>query len=730
MKGLLHSGLSLGTSRIALVGAIICASALGSAGAWAQEAGAAAAETADSAVGEIIVTAQRRSENIQKVPIAITAADAETLERANVNSVSDLGTLAPSLNFIAEAAFSQPRLRGIGTPSNGPGIESAVALYIDGVYQAAMVGGNANFNNIKAVEVINGPQGTLFGRNATGGLIHIRTLDPSYDFGGNVSLGYGNYDTFTASGYVTGGLSKTVAMDVAIDYSRQADGYGVNLLDGREVDKTKSIFTRSKIVFEPSDSAKFTLSGNYGHIDFDPLAAPAPGSEPFGGKLPGLNPHQFATTQASDGFVEQYGGSLTGDIDLGGVNLLSITAYQATNSSTLFGDLTDNIALASNIRITEPHRQFSQELQFSSPAGGDFTWTAGLYFFRETAKYDPVNLFGPLYELGGVSDIRIFTNTKTTSYSAYAQGTYAIAEDTRLTAGFRYTIDKRSTDILQEVDIIGFGTITDQTVGKKTFRAPTWRISLDHNFTPDVLGYVSYNRGFKSGGFNPAQFPAQSFEPEKLDAYEVGLKTQFADRRVRFNVAGFFYKYNQIQTQSFPNEILLISNGAKAELYGVDLDFNAAVTDNFQLSAGLSLLQAEFTDFPNASLTIPQPGGGNAYSTIDATGFRLPQAPKAIFNAGANYTIPTNSGDFEISANYTYNDGWYPESDNRLRQKSYSVVNGQVRWSSPDDKFEIIVWGKNLFDEDYALTLFSQGSGDLIHWAPPRTYGVTVKAKF
>ena len=714
--------------------------------------GASASTSAEVGVGDIVVTAQRRSENLQKVPIAVTAVDATTLQRANVSNISELNILAPSLNFLAEGAWSQPTLRGIGTAATGPGIENAVATYIDGVYQAAMIGGASDFNSVKAVEVINGPQGTLFGRNATGGLIQIRTVDPSHDFHGSLAAGYGNYQTVSASGYVTGGLTSTLAADLAVDFGDQANGYRRDILLKQDIQKNQKLFVRSKLLFTPSEDVRFTLAGNYGRVEFDPRFFNYPGSIPLGGLYPGVDKRHAASPYRSRGLVKQYGATLTGEIDLHPLKLLSITAYQHTDATNVFGTTLTNPLTTRNLILIEPHRQFSQGFQLSSPSSGKFTWTAGIYYFHEKSGYDPVRLYGPLYSLdpnpmNQATDIFYNTVNKTDSYAAYVQGTYHIGSATRLTGGFRYTYEKRRISIDSSIFVPTpggpFGPIPTASIRDgKTFKAPSWRISLDHDFAPRILGYVSYNRGFKSGGFNPAQtFNAPngvSYQPEKLDAYEVGLKTQTNDRRLRLNLAAFLYNYSNIQVESFANQILFISNGAKARLYGLDIDADAAVTQNFSVHAGASLLHATFTKYPNADITTPVPydpvtapfGGGNSYSTGSAKGNRVPRAPKAILTVAANYTIPTNSGKFNLNANYNYNSGWNAEADGRLKQKSYSLLGAQISWTAPSGNYELTAWGKNLLDTDYAETIFSQSAYDEIHWAPPRTYGVSGKVKF
>lgn len=692
----------------------------------------AAAEVAEdgAVIEEITVMAQRRNENLQNVPVAVQAFNESALTSAGVSSTSDLVILAPSLTFGAQAGWAQPRLRGVGTIALGPGIENPVATYVDGVYFASMAGGTLDLSNVEAVEVINGPQGTLFGRNATGGLVQIRTKTPSHNFGGHVSATYGNYETFGTQAYVTGGLTDKVAADLAISYRNQGEGYGKNYFTGTEVEKTNNYYIRSKILIAPSDMTKITLAGDYGKEKFMPVLAPAPGTIPTGG-VPYTGP-----ARGVDGYYDpygrttQFGGSATIEHDFGVLKLLSITAYRKTKFHIAFdGALTRDPNLALNIEPVEPHRQFSQELQILSPDGSPITWVFGGYYFDEVAKFDPVLLYGGIFD--PVRLIEEFSTSRTSSGSVYGQATAEILPDTNLTIGARYIIEKRKIAIIENLYLADGTNIAQFTTdGAKTFQKPTWRVSLDHKITEDIMAYVSYNRGFKSGGFNTLIFPAESFAPERLDAYEVGLKTNLFDHSLRVNTAAFYYDYKNIQVASYKTGILDIYNGAAATLYGLDLDVEWAATSRLTLKSGLSLLHATFDDFPDADLTSPTPGGGTTYDVGSAKDNKLPLAPDWTFNIAADYTVPTRYGDVTLNLTYLHNAGWYGEPDNRLSQGAYDVLNGQLGWTSTDELYELRIWAKNITNEDYATTVFSQFNGDVIQYAPPRTFGVTLKRSF
>ena len=713
--------------------AIIC-SALCSAipGLTVAQQASSQASTGEQLQGlaEVVVSAQRREENLQDVPISVTALSADQLQQAHITDVASLSLLAPSINFNQEAGWSEPHLRGIGTSATGPGIENSVALYIDGVYHAAMIGGNADLSDVQDVEVINGPQGTLFGRNATGGLIQIRTKDPSHDFGGQASVGYGNFNTANAGLYVTGGLTDTLAANFSVDGQYQGEGYGRNVTTGEGVALDRHLFARAKLLYTPTDDLRVTLATDYGWVNFRVAANTPPGSIPLGGG-PVLAPQDTIGPVNPQGLINEGGATLTVDYNASIFKILSITAYRiadsftnespesTTNDPTFYGALT----------LDEPHRQFSQELQLSSPNEGALTWTGGAYFFHETAEYNPVHLYGGLFF--PVSDLYYYTRSTTNSYALYGQATYALEPKTHLTAGFRYTDEQRSISVENQVLIPGVGNVGPPTTyGSKRFSSPSWRLSLDHRFTDDVLGYVSYNRGFKSGGWNAAQVPAISYEPEKLDAFEIGVKSSTADHRVQFNASPFYYKYTNMQVESFPNAILLIANGASSKIYGIDMDLNALLTRHWRLHAGTTLLHATFSSYPGADLTTPIPPFGNTYGTEDASGHHIPLAPTAVATLGMDYTIPSPVGEFTLNGNFSHNSGWWAEPDNRLKQPAYELVGAQLSWTPKNGAYEVDLWGKNLTNEAYALAMFTESQGDVIQYAAPRTFGIRVKTTF
>jgi len=700
----------------------------------AQQAESPSAGTA--AVEEVIVTAQRRRERLQDVPISVDAFSGDQLALSGVTSTADLALVTPGLEYGTQAAYGQPYLRGIGTVANGPGVESPVALYVDGVYYGAMIGSVLTLNNIEQIEVDKGPQGTLFGRNATGGLIQVTTRDPTQVFESKLGIGYGNYRTGQTSLFVSGAVSEKLAANLDVHFQNQGDGFGTNAFTRQDVNKTKDFAARSKWVLTASDATSFKLLFDYEHQNFAQAYVPAPATTPLGGAPYTGSPQGLDGYFQPTGKLDQGGASFQLRHDFGGIQFASLTSYRQSRVYEAFdGGLVPDPFFALNLEINEQHQQFTQEFQLLSPTDSRIKWVTGLFLYHADSKSDPLvatsyGLFQPVVAFD------VYSDQKATSAAIYGQATKEILPATNLTVGLRYTTEHRTftgSDVLQ---FSGGATAPGGADDKgQTFNKPTWRISLDHRFTPALMAYASYNRGFKSGGFNDYLVPTSSYSPEVLDAYEIGLKSEAFQQRLQLDTAVFYYDYSNIQAVEYPFGIEIIRNAAKAKLYGLDVDAKARITEGFTLNLGIEALHDEFTSFPDATLSTPVPGGGTVFSRFDAKGNRLGLAPSFTGNIGASLrvphtVVPNSWGGVTLNVTYAYNGGWFAEPDNRLRQPSYSLLSSQVSWAPPRGRFEVTLWGNNLLDRQYTVALASQANGDFAIYAPPRTYGLKLEARF
>jgi len=695
-------------------------------------------------LADIVVTAQKRPEKLQDVPITIEAFDAARLANSGIDTVNDLATVVPGLVYTDVTGYGLPYLRGIGTTATGPGYENPVATYVDGVYYAAQGADAFAFNNIASVEVDKGPQGTLFGRNATGGAIQINTLDPTQAFSGKADVGYANYDTATLRAYVTGGLSANLAANLAVNYADQGSGYGVNLANGAAVDKTDNLGLRSKLLYSFDEDSSLMVILDYNRLAYIPTLAPFPGTTPQFDPPVSSNPRDVYGSPQPYGRNTQYGVSTTLVSDLGFAKFTSTTAFRTTFVDSLFDStLTALPGTLFFIQGDEPHRQASQEFQLASQKGGVLDWVGGAYLFWERSGYNDPTLIGgssfAVPEQGIPSGIVQNLDYKTYSAALYGQSTYHVTSATAVTVGLRYTNEYRNDVFTQTLPDFDSTTVA---AGDRAFNNLSWRLALEHNLSPDTMIYVSDNRGFKSGGYSNGS----PFLPERLDDYELGAKQEWLDRRLRVNAAAFFYDYKNIQTVTYPQGQEDIINGADAHLYGLDLDAQASLTGELKLSAGLELLHSKYESFPDAPISVPiaviAPGSsaygdgfysaGTTYTTRPggAAGNELPKAPKVSGDLSADYTTALSIGKLAANLTYAYEGSYYAEADNRLKQASYGVLNAFVSFGKIDDDLVLKVWGKNLTNKLYAAFIASQTNGDFAEWAPPRTYGVTISKKF
>ncbi|UNK81056.1 TonB-dependent receptor [Sphingopyxis granuli] len=764
--------------------ASILAIALGMAQpAFAQESQAASsgeggsAGTDGSSIADIVVTAQRREQNLQDVPIAVTAIGSEGLANRGVNSVTELNAAVPGLVIAKTSQSVTPFLRGIGNATLTPGNDPSIAVYIDGIYQSAPTSMAFSLNNIERIEVLKGPQGTLFGRNATGGLINIVTRRPQADFSGKVEVGYGNFSTFEGKAYVTGAIASGINADLAVYYRNQSDGWGRNIATPADAGVVaigstnvivpppkysdagfgKEIGLRSSILAELGDNTTFRVAGNFfkSRGDLGLTRHGIAGATLSGdGVTPYVFPGKFwdSATDVSY-FQENELWSVSGEFEheLGDVTFKSISGYLHSDTDVVLPtDSTPQVS-TSNAGASLPTRTFTQELQLlgSTPT---LDWIVGAFYLHSKAGY------GPGYTARGALELNatIHSEQITDSVAGYGQVTFSLTDALRATAGLRYTRDKfkasefvrgERTSTTPAPAWFASGVISNNVPEQRvTQDGWTWRLALDYRVDPDILLYASYNRGFKSGGYNlffmcstvgnigdcPVVNPP--VRPEKLDDYEVGVKADLADNMLRLNLSGFYYKYKDIQVQTVignpPTTVL--TNAASATNYGGEIELVAAPTDGLQINASAALLNAKYDSFQNAIAVVPRtaaPWNNVQLPSFDASGNRLNRAPKFVGTIGFNYDTPVSFGELNMGATLYYNSGFVWDASNRIRQNSYATLNAFIG-ATLDDSVTVRFWANNLFNQKYYSYMNSSSSGDQGSPAAPRTFGVRVGYEF
>ncbi|HZO52741.1 MAG TPA: TonB-dependent receptor [Bryobacteraceae bacterium] len=672
---------------------------------------------------EVIVTAQKREERMQMVPIAITALSADNLLAGGVDTVASLNTRVPGLQYTQQGTQASPRIRGIGTAIAGQGNENAVSTYVDNVYYASPVGSVVSFNNVQQVAVLKGPQGTLFGRNATGGLIQITTREPTQNFLGRASATYGNLDAAGADLYLSGGVMNRLAADIAVHYADQGEGFGHNLYTGRDVNLARDLSLRSKwkAMFDEVTTGTLILDYTNKTSAQPAYRVPYGESAPVVGE-PAFTGGVFDIDRPGDPFsdVEQWGASFQLNHDFDAMRIASISAYRHTNWSADTGGV-----FFLGIHLHSFDEQYSQELQLLSTGSGPLDWVVGTYLFHYVGGYDPTDISQPHLPPFN-SEIAVRSSQRTNSAALYAQGTYHFTPATSATLGIRGTVDDKEARVSTD-GTFGLSSVNEAM----TSRQMTWRAALQHDLSDDVMAYLSYNRGYKSGGFDPTNSSGASFEPEILDAFEVGVKGDWFGNRLRVNPAAYYYDYRDMQLNRFDGAFTQIFNGKSAKVYGLDLDVLAKPTERLALSAGVGLTHARFDDF-QISQTVYVPGTGVIVpGTISADGHHLPTTPDFTANLGADYLLPLPTGSLTFHGEFFHSGRWYADPSNRLSQHPYNVTNASVTWAmDANELYKIMLWGRNLGNAAYAVQIGEQPPIDFIAIAPGRTYGVTVSSEF
>jgi iron complex outermembrane recepter protein len=683
----------------------------------------------------VIVTAQRRSENLQTTPLTVTVASGTELLNEGVADTASLSLAVPGLSYTLSGFSATPFIRGVGTTTSAAGAEASVATYIDGVYLSSPNASLFELNNIDRIEVLKGPQGTLFGRNATGGVIQIITKDPSSTPSADIQVGYANYATSSASFYGTTGLGEGVAMNLTAYGTNQANGWGTDLTTGQPTFTRHDFGGRSKVLWVPAAGTRIIIAVDYNSARNENglgwhVVPPGIG---IGGVT---RYHGFYDTydNPNDSWdVSQTGLSVTAAQDLPVARLINITSWRYVKGAELFDEDATPLEVVAADSLQHA-KTITEELHLLSKDDALFPWISGIYYFHDRSDYDPVSLTGLF--VAPLDGTQIRSALKSESYAAFGQVTPQIATNTHLTLGARITKDERavtgSTLGLAGSEPIPLGTASQSTSWSKV----TWRAALDHQFTPGLMAYISDDRGFKSGLYNSLTYSSPPVRPETLDAYQFGVKTEFDQHRLRLNAAGFYYDYKDIQVQEVITGAVELTNAAAARMKGMDVDLTFLPIDTLTLRGGFEWMSGHYTSFENAQFVSPtlgpsgDPVGGNTQTVGNATDFDTVRTPKRTGTVSAAYRVSVPGGNLEFVISDYYNSGFAWDPDNRLRQSSYDILNASVDWGVASSAWGIRLWGRNLTRTQYCAFETASALNDACSPAPPRTYGMTLSARF
>jgi iron complex outermembrane receptor protein len=680
-------------------------------------------------LGEIIVTAQRRSEKLQDVPLSVTALSRQDLTSAAITATKDLTLVTPGLRMDEGAGiFMQPTLRGITTTQSTPVIESPVATYIDGAYMVNTLGGIYQMPDIQSVEVLKGPQGTLFGRNATAGAILITSFNPNLTkVVGSLSAGYGNFVTPRFSGYISVPIIQDKLAVSLTGYYEHAQGWDHNLLDGGRIsnDSYRTELLRARVRFIPWQGADFTLTGTYSNVvDYNTLKFTTYNDNNALRDLTPIatKPYTFAIYNNTYMKPIEKTISLRGTIEIGPGTLTTTTTYDHTTTK-LLADNTYTPLPAGYQAYASLFKDVSQEFVYTTHQLGKFRAVAGAFFFASDGGLLP-------YWLNNY-DFTIWAQDKDRSYALFSEVTYDITDSLSLTAGLRYSYEKRHAYVSYTSGDVRPDPIP--LLGEHGWGDLTPRVSLLYKVTPDTNVYFTFSEGFKSGVYNTAGGQEEPVAPEKVTAYEVGVKSSPA-RNVSLTGAVYYYNYRDLQVPALINKAgiftEILTNAASAHIYGAELNGAWQATDDFRLTAGMEYLHARYNSFPDASINVPNGTGGLTTEQLDLSGYTMVRSPTFSGNVEADYEVHTGVGRIVFAGNLFYTTKFYWEPSDRVVQPAYTSINMTMTWHPLNDHFRLQAWVKNLTD---ALVITGYNNSTLYEttkYLPPRQFGFDVTYSF
>lgn len=746
-------------TQTAIVVLALCSAT--TAGAQTQDISNAApadSQVDSNAVGEIIVTAQKRSESVQKIPLAVSAIGGDSLQQRGATGLAALGSVVPGLNVSETVGQAKLTLRGIGVDNISIGAESSVAFNQDGIFYSRSAAALASFYDVDRVEVLRGPQGTLYGRNATGGSINIITNRPTSTVHGALNLTLGNYETVNGDGFVNGPLSDNIDARLSFQVLHHG-GYGKNLVTGADIDNKESQAVRLQFLFKPSDRLSILLAGDYYHArdrsntlhyfqpgGFDLASNPV---VPTGLLLGGYAPaDERDIASAGDPRAKADFGGVRADVSYDisdSVTIRSLTAYRYSKY-TLNTDISPLAISLFPLTIVEKSNQVTQEFQLNIESDRN-KFVSGIFYLNERISgYDaaPLNLQavgapGPFFVQGFFGGGRL----KTDAAAIYAQDTYTLADPVRLTVGARYSWERKGVDDQSAFDFAtpyppAMAPTTPHHVDHETFKSFTPKIGIDVDVAPQTLVYASFSKGFKSGTYNVGS-AGKALRPEKVDAYEAGLKTTLGGGMFRANIAGFYYNYTDLQVGKVQGPLVVLENAATARIYGIEGELVARPVRNLSVSLNASWLHARFRNYKTADQARPLGDGSTIdefrQPAFDLAGNALPQAPNYTIDLAAEYTAQLDSGTLTFRGESNWSDRVFfsPFNRDEVSQKPYNIQNAYITYDDGSN------WRASLFMKNIAnKTIRTSGlvgtalvgspvNGFLM---PPRTFGATLGYRF
>lgn len=668
---------------------------------------------------EIIVTAQKREENLQRTTVTVTAVDAKAVEDLGASSLYDLARIAPNTEFGGSQQGSVIFIRGIGQTQQTVLSDPGATLYVDGVYRPILFANSTNFTDLARMEVLRGPQGTLFGKNTIGGAVNIITELPGDEFGGSIDVMGGSRERLKVDGTLNTPIVQDVlAARVSVQTNTQ-DGYMHNYATGGRLADTDYYTARGSLLWTASDAVEVTLRADYTDQDqkgpgaklLPPSTSPFYTSDPWG---------EFGTSDSFSRAIDK-GTSLTVDWKIGPGTLKSISAYRKFAST--FNEDADGTPdpLQENLDV-RADEFFSEELQYNAKSFDDrLDWTIGAFYLDDDVSQEGHPRIPPIVSLDN------YMTQKAKNYAFFAQGTFDVTDLFAVTLGARYSHDDKDTTFTS-LSAPG-GAVQIAGVDDKAWSAVTPKLSLQYQFTPDAMGYVTASKGYKAGGFNgtpltPADF--LPYNPEYVWNYEVGVKTEWFDRRLRANVTAFYMDYTDIQVNIEQVPITIhVENAGDAKIKGLEGEFAFLPIETLMLNASFGINDFEYTRLA--------PSATASGLTLDKV---LPYAPKYNATGGAEYTaFEGDAGKLTVRSDYAWRSKQYTDAVNneQTAQDAYGLWSARITYSGRDERWAVYAYGLNLSNTEYHVfgnSAFANSLGYVVGQGAPREIGLGGRINF
>jgi iron complex outermembrane receptor protein len=721
----------------------VCSNAIGADESTSGETGPKNAYLARDSemVQTVVVTAERRSKSLQQVPLSIQAFTAEELEKSGTGAIMDLQMHTPGLVMNSFGGHGEIFMRGVGNAIQAPGLEGSVAVYVDGVYQPRPLGALFGFVDVERVEVLKGPQGTLYGRNATGGAINIVSKAASRTVEGQADVQFGNFNQKVVRGTISGPLSEGAAYGRLSATVNKDDGYVQNIFLNTRAMQTNLSAMRGSVEFTPTSKLNVVINANYNQNDMNPLIKLTDRKDmtinPAYTRFNAIwvdDPYKASQDTLAILNSRQSGLNATIKYDMDWARLTSVTA-----TGKQYANLPQSDNDGTEVRyvivgpVMEDTKFISQDFILASASKGPWQWTTLASFMHQTQNYEAKVFLPVIAPNGGVLQDGV-GNMSTNAMGIGGQASYALGNGVTLTAGTRYSKESKENNEVLNATVAGNKSVATQN-DKKSWTAWTPKLVAEYAPNKDLMWYATSTKGFKSGGYN-AQAIGPVLDPEYVTNYEAGLKSTWLGGKLRVNASAFDMKYDNMQLQFSTKSpvtgalVTVTTNAAKSTSKGLELDFAARPAPRLEVSGGIQVLRAEYDEFSAANPLNPAEG------VISRAGNPLPRAPHVTANLGVQYTWPSAFEGTDVTLRvdgYHRSRTYYSPFNDPLASEELGFI-GNVQLSFEPAGLRGLygaVFVRNFTDKVYHLDVQISGTagyGSFV--APPRTYGAQLGYKF